>query len=49
MLVPQLINKPIPKQVAEAASENEWLADFLISVRFGGETFETTAKDVPYD
>ena len=30
-------------------SENDCLADFLISVRFGGETFETTAKDVPCD
>ncbi|MCY2985704.1 MAG: hypothetical protein NTY15_18930 [Planctomycetota bacterium] len=30
-------------------SERECLADFLISVRFGGETFETTAKDVPCD
>lgn len=31
------------------ASENECLADFLISVHVGGETFETTAKDVPCD
>ncbi len=29
--------------------DKECLADFLISVRFGGETFETTAKDVPCD
>jgi hypothetical protein len=29
--------------------EKECLADFLISVHFGGETFETTAKDVPCD
>jgi hypothetical protein len=27
----------------------DFLADFLISVHFGGETFETTAKDVPCD
>lgn len=30
-------------------SEKECLADFLISVHVGGETFETTAKDVPCD
>ena len=29
--------------------DGEWTADYLISVRFGGETFETTAKDVPCD
>ena len=29
--------------------EKECLADFLISVHFSGETFETTAKDVPCD
>lgn len=31
------------------ATSNEWVADFMISVHFGGETFETTAKDVPCD
>ncbi len=30
-------------------TSNEWMADFLISVHFGGETFETTARDVPCD
>ncbi len=30
-------------------TSNEMVADFLISVHFGGETFETTAKDVPCD
>ena len=30
-------------------SEKDCLADFLISVHVGGETFETTAKDVPCD
>ncbi|MDX1930618.1 MAG: hypothetical protein SFV81_29105 [Pirellulaceae bacterium] len=31
------------------STSNEKVADFLISVHFGGETFETTAKDVPCD
>jgi hypothetical protein len=30
-------------------TSKEWVADFLISVEFGGEAFETTAKDVPCD
>jgi hypothetical protein len=30
-------------------SSNDWVADYQISVRYGGETFETTAKDVPCD
>lgn len=31
------------------AVSNELVADFSISVHFGDETFETTAKDVPCD
>jgi len=31
------------------STSQERVADFLISVHFGGETFETTAKDVPCD
>jgi hypothetical protein len=34
---------------AVESTSKEWVADFLISVHFGGETFETTAKDVPCD
>ena len=35
--------------VRPLAGDGEWAADYLISVRLGGETFETTAKDVPCD
>lgn len=31
------------------ATSRECVADFQITVHFGGETFETTAKDVPCD
>ena len=31
------------------STSKELVADFLIAVHFGGETFETTAKDVPCD
>ena len=31
------------------STSKELVADFLVSVHFGGETFETTAKDVPCD
>ena len=31
------------------SNSKERVADFLISVHFGGETFETTAKEVPCD
>lgn len=33
----------------EAAASDTMQADFQITVRIGGETFETTAKDVPCD
>ena len=42
------VKKSGDTRAVEPAS-NEWVADFLISVHFGGETFETTAKDVPCD
>lgn len=31
------------------STSKDCVADFSISVHFGGETFETTAKDVPCD
>ena len=31
------------------ATSSDRVADFQITVHFGGETFETTAKDVPCD
>ena len=31
------------------STSKECVADFLIAVHFGGETFETTARDVPCD
>ncbi len=34
---------------ASDTEDEEWTADFHITVQFGGETFETTAKDVPCD
>ncbi len=34
---------------ASESNSKACVADFLISVHFGGETFETTAKDVPCD
>ena len=31
------------------STDNELVADFQITVEYGGESFETTAKDVPCD